>query len=503
MRGCSAMSGEGRFRRMVEGLKREYFFYCHGTDGVFIYVSPSIRNILGYSAKEFLKHFSEYLTDNPVNREVERHTAGSLKGVSQPHYEVEIYHKNGSIRTLEVLEVPVKEKGRVVAVEGIARDITEEKKSKALLAEYSRAAESRSRLILQSSGDGIVGVDLEGRAMFMNAAAEKLLGWKFAELKGKPLHQTIHSKRADGANYPVKQCPMFAAMARGEESRIEGEFLWRKDGTGFPVTYSARPMIKAGKRAGAVINFNDITERKHLEETRDLLMNAIVHDLNNPLAVIIAGIELAAECPSGLPDCDNRGQLRVVGEMARDMRKMVSDILDINRMEEGRFKLDRKPRQPVTLADSAVEAMAFVAKLQSKTVTLSIPAGLPDVSADPGIIKRVLENLIANALRYTPKNSDVSVSAAAAPKERAVTFSVADQGAGINPEHLEKVFEKYFQSDPGTENARKGKGLGLTFCGMAVAAHGGRIRAENLSPKGCRLSFTLPVAPPRCQRRKA
>lgn len=487
------MSGEGRFKRMVEGLKRDYFFYCHGTDGVFAYVSPSIRNILGYSVKEFLKHFTEYLTDNPVNRGVERHTAGSIRGVRQPPYEVEIYHKNGSVRTLEVLEVPVRKKGKVVIVEGIARDITEEKKSKALLEEYARSTENRNRLILQSSGDGIVGVDVKGRVTFMNNASEKLLGWKFAELKGRFLHPAIHYKRPDGAAYSLKKCPMYAAMTRGKESRIESEFLWRRDGTGFPVTYSARPIITGGSPAGAVINFSDITERKHLEETRDLLLNAIVHDLNNPLSVIIAGIELAVECPAGRADCDSREQLRVVAETARDMRKMVSDILDISRMEEGRLKLDRKPRQPVTLADSAAEAMVFVARTQSKTVTLAIPAGLPQVSADAGMIKRVIENLIANALRYSPKRSDVSISAAYEPKERAVRFSVTDAGPGIPPGHLEKVFDKYFQSDPASESARKGKGLGLAFCRMVVAAHGGRIWAENLSPKGCRLSFTLPA----------
>ncbi len=182
---------------------------------------------------------------------------------------------------------------------------------------------------------------------------------------------------------------------------------------------------------------------------------------------------------------------------------MVSDILDISRMEQGLLKLDLKPRQPVTLADSAAEAMAFVARQQSKTVRLSMPAGLPEVSADAGTIKRVLENLIANALRYAPERSEVSVSAAAGPEGRAVIFSVTDKGPGINPGHLEKIFDKYFQSDPGAEHARKGKGLGLTFCGMAIAAHGGRIWAENISPKGCRLSFTLPAVSRGGVRRKA
>ena len=192
----------------------------------------------------------------------------------------------------------------------------------------------------------------------------------------------------------------------------------------------------------------------------------------------------------------------MVGKLAREMRKMLSDILDISRMEHGLFKFCRKSRQPVALADSAAGTMAVMAEQQAKTVTLAIPAGLPEVKADSGIIKRVFENLIGNALRYAPKGSDVYISAAADPKEGAVRFSVADKGPGIKSKHLKKVFGKYFQSDPCTERARKGTGLGLTFCSMAVAAHGGRIWAENISPKGCRFSFTLPAVPRRARRRK-
>ena len=116
---------EGRFDRLVENLEDEYFFYAHDPDGVFFYVSPSITNILGYTQDEFLTHFTEFLTDNPINEQAESRTAGSIEGIHQPAYEVEILHKNGSVHRLEVAEYPQKNKnGRVLAVEGIAHDIT-------------------------------------------------------------------------------------------------------------------------------------------------------------------------------------------------------------------------------------------------------------------------------------------------------------------------------------------------------------------------------------------
>jgi len=120
---------EEKFRRLVENLKEEYFFYSHDTTGVFDYLSPSITNILGYSQKEFLAHYTEYLTDDPLNDEVIKHTDLSILGIQQPSYEVEIYHKDGSIKRLEVTEVPIfSTEGQVIAVEGIAHDITERKR---------------------------------------------------------------------------------------------------------------------------------------------------------------------------------------------------------------------------------------------------------------------------------------------------------------------------------------------------------------------------------------
>lgn len=121
----SLKENEGRFDRLVENLEDEYFFYAHYPNGIFFYVSPSITNILGYTQNEFLTHFTEFLTDNPINQKAEAHTAGSIEGIHQPVYEVEVLHKNGSAHRLEVAEYAQKNKnGRVLTVEGIAHDIT-------------------------------------------------------------------------------------------------------------------------------------------------------------------------------------------------------------------------------------------------------------------------------------------------------------------------------------------------------------------------------------------
>ncbi|MHC4644992.1 MAG: PAS domain S-box protein [Planctomycetota bacterium] len=130
---------EQKYRRIVESLRQEYFFYSHGPDGVFSYVSPSITSVLGYSQKEFMTHYSEYLTDNPINKEVVRRSELSCLGQQQSPYEVETRDKDGGIHTLEVTEVPVYDaQGNVIAVEGIAHDITERRRAREDLEQSER-----------------------------------------------------------------------------------------------------------------------------------------------------------------------------------------------------------------------------------------------------------------------------------------------------------------------------------------------------------------------------
>lgn len=132
--------------------------------------------------------------------------------------------------------------------------------------EYLIASEERTRLILDSTSEGIFGVDVQGRITFVNPAACQMLGYNAADMIDQNSHNLIHHSHPDGTPYPTEECPMYAAYSLGRVSRIDNEFLWRKDGSGFPVEYGARPTRKNGELVGAVINFSDITERKRAEE---------------------------------------------------------------------------------------------------------------------------------------------------------------------------------------------------------------------------------------------
>jgi len=135
----------------------------------------------------------------------------------------------------------------------------------ALESEERQRAEERTRLILESSAEGIFGTDIEGRITFVNPAACRMLGFTAEELIGKPSHATFHHHRPDGSDYPREECPMYAAYKHGKASRIDDEFLWRKDGIGLPVEYGATPILKDAVIVGSVVSFTDITLRKQQE----------------------------------------------------------------------------------------------------------------------------------------------------------------------------------------------------------------------------------------------
>ena len=134
------------------------------------------------------------------------------------------------------------------------------------LLDQIQTSEERTRLILESSAEGIFGTDTEGQITFVNPAACRMLGFTAEELIGQPSHAAFHHHRPDGSEYPREECPMFAAYRHGRASRIDNEFLWRKDGAGVAVEYGATPMLKDGVIVGSVVSFTDITERKEAEE---------------------------------------------------------------------------------------------------------------------------------------------------------------------------------------------------------------------------------------------
>ena len=236
------------------------------------------------------------------------------------------------------------------------------------------------------------------------------------------------------------------------------------------------------------------TEKSQLEELlrlREELADTIVHDLRNPLGVIFSGVQLLERLTTG--DANPEAVTSVLDTMFRAvgrMQNLVDTLLDIARLEEGEAMLQVEPLDLGPLVEGLIAEELSLAEEDGISLAGSIPADLPRVSADIDIVQRIVLNLLDNALKFTPAGGGVLVSAK--PMQEMVRVDVMDTGPGIPVEERERIFEKFTQIK-GRVGSRRGAGLGLAFCKMAVGAHGGEIWVEdNPDGDGSCFSFTLP-----------
>lgn len=232
-------------------------------------------------------------------------------------------------------------------------------------------------------------------------------------------------------------------------------------------------------------------ELRESERLREQLAQLIVHDLRNPLTALIGSLEVLHLTMVRQASEEQRNLLDSARRSAHILAKLVDELLDVSKMEVGMLALKLEPVDLIQLIQASVENVQAQASLQDLDVYSQPEEDLSMVVCDRQMVDRVLANLLANAIDYTPSGGRIVV--AATQEEEGVTVSVSDTGSGIPPEHRARIFEKFAAVEhPGQK--RRGTGLGLTFCKMAIEAHGGRIWVESEPDEGSTFFFTLPVA---------
>jgi diguanylate cyclase (GGDEF)-like protein/PAS domain S-box-containing protein len=221
--------------------------------------------IYGFAPEEVapsLEKLTEVLhLDDQELVEKRRHTA--LHENEPYDFEHRIVRSDGEVRIVHrQAEVIFDEEGEPLRMVGTVHDVTEQKEAEEALERLNH----QNELILNSAGEGIYGLDLQGKTTFVNQAATRLTGWDAEELIGRHQHDVIHHTNPDGTPYPSEECPIYATLKDGAVHRIIGEVFWRKDGTSFPVEYVSTPIRERGEIVGAVVLFEDVTERKRAEE---------------------------------------------------------------------------------------------------------------------------------------------------------------------------------------------------------------------------------------------
>lgn len=245
-----------------------------GAEGETLESNPALRRMLGYGEEELRGMVRSDYT-HPEDAEGDAELYRQLLAGERDSFRMEkrYVRKDGSVMwgRLSVSRIEGVESEPAFAV-GVVEEITENREAKQEIERLNR----QNRLILDSAGEGIYGLDREGNTTFVNPAAAALTGFDPAELIGKDQHEIVHHSHSDGTSYPVQDCPIYAALTDGEVRHVDDEVFWRKDGSSFPVEYTSTPIREDGEVVGAVVTFTDVTERKALE---DRLKHQAFHDV--------------------------------------------------------------------------------------------------------------------------------------------------------------------------------------------------------------------------------
>ena len=284
-------------------------------------------------------------------------------------------------------------------------DVTEQHEAEEAL----HLAMRQRELILESVGDGIYGIDLDGRLTFINEAAARILGYTPDELTGRDVHELIHHSHSDGTPYSRMSSPILQGMRRRETVRMRDEVFWRHDGISIPVEYSANPLIEDGQVSGMVVAFQDISERRRLEKMKDEFISTVSHELRTPLTSLRASLGLISSGSlEKRPEKKRQMVEMAIGNCDRLVR-LVNDILDFDKVEKGRLPLHRVQVEAVDLLRRAADVAHTSASQVHISIRIEAVPAL--VVADEDRILQVLNEVISNAIKFSPPETMIRLSA--------------------------------------------------------------------------------------------
>lgn len=351
-------------------------------------------------------------------------------------------------------------------------------------------AQQQNSLLLNSAGEGILGMDPQGHATFINTAASEMLGYQEDELIGKPLHPLIHHTHSDGTSYPREECQMALAFKQSQIQRVEDEILWRKDGTSFPVQYTSTPLRKNSENIGYVVVFNDVTERRRLDHLKDEFVSVVSHELRTPLTSIKGALLMVLSGKIGLIPEKVHGMLTIAANNSERLELLINDLLDINKLQ-----LSASTFKPVALNELISQAIhsnqGYADKYGVECIWQPTLEDSVMVMGDELRLTQALLNLLSNAIKYSPQDKPVTVSTES--DDNTIRISVSDSGSGIPLDYQEKVFEKFSQADSSDTRQKGGTGLGLAITKEIIEKHSGQISFITSPEQGTTFCIELPI----------
>ena len=342
--------------------------------------------------------------------------------------------------------------------------------------------------IIHNLAEGMVVVDSEGKILLVNSTAESLLGITKEDI-GKPIKDVVKDEHLLTLTKNIAISDKDGVV----EKDIE---LLSPDESTKKVLRASSAVVEDnnGNTVGMVTMLNDITKQKELEKLKSEFLANVSHELRTPLVAIEKSISLILSRETGDISETQTQFLSIAERNLKRLSLLINDLLDLSKLEARKMELKRETVILEKIINDSIETLNNWAKTKSIRLEKVIPADIPGVNIDPNKIIQVLNNLIGNAIKFTPQGGSITVGLESSKEDGVIKVSVADTGIGIAKEDLPRVFDKFYQTQERAPTDISGTGIGLAIVKEIVELHGGKVWAESEKGQGAKFIFTLPLS---------
>lgn len=337
--------------------------------------------------------------------------------------------------------------------------------------------------VIRSIAEGLVVVDGKGNVAMMNPAAEKLLDVSKKDKIGKPMLENLKKEQ-------------IVSMARESESGEDREIeIFSEEDETRRIVRSSSAVIEDenGQTIGMVSVLSDITKQKELDGMKAKFVANVTHELRTPLVAVQKAVSLLLSKTTGAFSSTQEEFLTLADRNLKKLSRLIDDLLDLSKLEAGKMQISLESITIDKVIEETAAGLSVWANTKSIKIEEKVADGLPTVKMDAQRIGQVLNNLIGNAIKFTPQGGTITVGAVFGNSNKEIVVSVEDTGPGITKENLSKVFDRFYQTGERNLTDISGTGVGLSIVKEIVELHNGKVWAESGKIKGARFVFTLPI----------
>ncbi len=423
----------------------------------------------------------------------------------------------GGERVLSLHATPLKIAGAVAGRVISCSDITESRRHEAQLARHNQtledtvaartaelgAAEADTRMILESTADGLIGLDREATISFANRAACDMLGCLPQQLLGRDVHEALHRTHGEGAAPAGGECALVRAVRAGRELRDEDEVFHRVDGGALPVSIAVHPMVRDGVVVGAVMSFSDMSPRRESERARDAALAEakrlarikaeflanMSHEIRTPLNGVIGIARIGHRKSEGRAEA--REYFSKIIDSGSLLLGIINDILDFSKIDAGKLQIEPRIADPVDCLERCLALVRPQADAGKVDLVFKLGPDIPRACMIDSLrLEQIVINLLSNAIKFTEQGS---VTLALRRQGRRLVVGVTDTGIGMDADELRRIFEPFEQADGSTTRRFGGTGLGLSITRRLVELMQGTISVDSTRGVGSRFEVELPL----------